>query len=106
MLIAGELRNANRAGADQPSSHTCRIITIFQDDGFWRLPERIRQHDEVPVGCNDCEAVLFCEIPNLAIRSATGQANLGDVNRTWKEILYKLHQLAGEIFIKKELHLG
>ena len=87
MRIRRELRNANRAGADQPGSDICRIITILQDDDFWRLSERIREQDEVPVGCNDCEAVLLCEIPNITIGSAAGQANLHNVSRSGKKIL-------------------
>ena len=45
-----------------------RIITILQDDDFWRVPECIRHHDEISVGGYDREAVPFGVIPNLAIR--------------------------------------
>ena len=64
-----------------------RIITILQDDDFWRVPECIRHHDEISVGGYDREAVPFGVIPNLAIRGAEAQANLSDVNRTRREDL-------------------
>jgi hypothetical protein len=104
MVIASKLRNANRAGADYPSSDARRIITILQDYDFWRVPECVRHRDEIPVGGDDGEAVPLGVIPNLAIGGATAQANLSDVNRTREKILNKLHQPAGEVLVKKELH--
>lgn len=100
MVIAFKLENANPVCVDQLSGNPRWIITVLQDEDFWRMPECIRQCYEIRTCGHDDETALFSVIADLTIGSAAAQTDVSDVRRARKKIPDKLHQLAGEILIK------